>query len=209
MAWLYVRADGSRLRDRLARHLPKLGKSRWGMTADEGSYALGARFRAADGGIHFQVIQVVAMHSRELALCRANETVAASLLPTLRLLKGTAHTDEIHRKRLKDGHTVGERAGPALAIHHHMVDKQVITCVSQRGDGAVEPGEQLREKRLPGERACFLIAIWEHVLKGVNRHLEVGLVQRLLEDVRYARLPGAGDAIEQNDGGRWVHEVTA
>lgn len=86
MAWLYVRAEGSRLGDRLARHLTKLGKSRWGMTIDKGSYALGARFRAAEGGIHFQVIQVVAMHSRELTLRRTNETVAASLLSSLRFL---------------------------------------------------------------------------------------------------------------------------
>ena len=72
-------------RDGLVRQLTEPGKGYRVMTTGEGSYLFGARLGAGVGSIDFQVIQMVAMHQRELAFRRANEPAAAGLLATLRL----------------------------------------------------------------------------------------------------------------------------
>lgn len=71
----------------MAWHLTETSKRRGGMATDEGPYLPGAHLGAGLGGIHFQVIQFVAMHTRVLSFHRANEPVAASLLATLRLFE--------------------------------------------------------------------------------------------------------------------------
>jgi hypothetical protein len=75
------------LRKGLAWHLTKTSKGRRVMTADEGSYVLGAYLSAGMDRIHFHVIEGVAMHPRELSFRRASEPVASGLLATHRLFE--------------------------------------------------------------------------------------------------------------------------
>ena len=128
------------------------------------------------------------MDAVDLDVCAAltDAPVAAGVLAPVKLIEAAVHTDDEHIQIRQE---YGQLVAPAAELDD-VLDDEVVARVGQRGQAAVEAGEQPRPYLAPPVERAVVASRRQHARRHelIGRHVQERLVERVPQRLRHRGL---------------------